>query len=423
MGFHATWAMAVGGMLGGGIYTLAGVVLGFGGPLAWISLLLGGLLAVATAQSYSRLTIELGDGAAPIDVLLREGRRHTAGLLSWGLLVVYVLALAVYTFTFSSYVGGALGVSPALAALAIMGALVAVNLLGIRQPAGVQIVAVWVAVAVLAGLAAVGLWRFRPENLVTGVPAGSLAGVVAGAAATFIAFEGFELLAYDVDEIRDPRRTLRSSLPWAVVAVAVAYAVVTLGAASLVGAGALIEHKDAALAYAAHQGLGTPGLVLVTIAAAASAASAINATLFSAARLLRTAAGRGLLPAALVRSNRRGSPVPAIVGLGVLGAGVAVAMSLDALVQVASFGFLVLFAVVNGIAAARLRGRRWLSLAGTLGTAAAAAVVLAELAREHPYELVWFVAALALAGVAHFLFHGRRPARGKQALAGGARLV
>src|SRR3954451_24047344 len=137
MGFHATWAMAVGGMIGGGIYTLAGVVLGFGGPLAWISLLLGGLLALATAQSYSRLTIELGDGAVPIDVLLREQRWHMAGLLSWGLLVVYVLALAVYTFTFSSYVGGALGVSPALPALAIMGVLVLVNLFGIRQPAGV----------------------------------------------------------------------------------------------------------------------------------------------------------------------------------------------------------------------------------------------------------------------------------------------
>ena len=34
--FHSGWALAVGGMIGGGIYTLAGVILGVAGPLAGI---------------------------------------------------------------------------------------------------------------------------------------------------------------------------------------------------------------------------------------------------------------------------------------------------------------------------------------------------------------------------------------------------
>lgn len=57
--FHSGWALAVGGMIGGGIYTLAGVILGVAGPLAWVSLLLGSnpmlpaALWPATANAFS----------------------------------------------------------------------------------------------------------------------------------------------------------------------------------------------------------------------------------------------------------------------------------------------------------------------------------------------------------------------------------
>jgi amino acid transporter len=43
-------------MIGGGIYTLAGVILGVAGPFAWISLVLGSILALITVRSYFKLT-------------------------------------------------------------------------------------------------------------------------------------------------------------------------------------------------------------------------------------------------------------------------------------------------------------------------------------------------------------------------------
>lgn len=404
IGWHAAWALAIGGMIGGGIYTLAGVILSFSGPLASVSLTVGGLLAMLTARSYLALAAQVGEGAVPLELFMRQERTQLAGIASWGLVVFYVFALAVYTFTFGQYVGRALGTHPALVGLAevtIVAALVVINLLGIRQPVTVQLAAVWMELTTLVALAAVGLFAFRPENLHVGVPAGSATGVIAGAAGTFIAFEGFEMLVYDVKEIRNPLRTLRTALPVAILVVGLAYALVTVGAASLVGADELVRHKETALAYAAKRAMGTTGLVLVTITAATSASSAINATLFCVSRLVRTAAQKEMLPSALAWTNRRACPAAALLALAVLGTGVALFASLESLVQAASFAFLALFTVVNALAWRHVGRGKALSLATAIACAVAAAVVLIQLGRSHVRMLFSLAVAIALALAAH----------------------
>lgn len=51
LGFSATWAMAVGGMIGGGIFSTLGVVVGIAGPWAWLS------FAVASVALVARLSV------------------------------------------------------------------------------------------------------------------------------------------------------------------------------------------------------------------------------------------------------------------------------------------------------------------------------------------------------------------------------
>src|SRR5262245_30716576 len=137
LGPQATWAMAVGGMIGGGIYTLAGVLLALAGPLAWISLVLGALVAAITTHSYTGLALPCGECGVPVSIFLQEGRTHTAGILAWGLVVLYVLAIAVYAFTFGHYVAAAFGAPPGVVLLlgaGVIATLIAVNVLGIEEP-------------------------------------------------------------------------------------------------------------------------------------------------------------------------------------------------------------------------------------------------------------------------------------------------
>jgi amino acid transporter len=411
---HAAWAMAVGGMIGGGIYTLAGVILGVAGPFAWLSLLLGSVLALITVRSYFRLTLEVEQEGVPVTFLLEKGQTALAGALAWWLILVYVLAMAVYAFTFSHYLGRALGLSRGAMALIVVltvGSLVAVNLRGVGNSARVQIVAVWLGLLILAGLAFIGFSRWNPQNLVSGVPAGSFTGVFLGMAATFIAFEGFEMLAYDIRELRCPRKVLRKALPLAVIAVAITYSIVTVGAASLVGAGVLVEQEENALAVAGAKAAGKPGLIVVTVAACASAASALNATLFSVARLARFTAERGLLPSICARSNRRNCPHWSIIMLGVASSALAAMSSLETLVQAASLAFLLLFCIVNTLAFFATEQRPLLPLLGAISAAAAAVVVGRTLALSHPWTFGGFLAI----SIVIALVYGIRRSSGRRA--------
>jgi amino acid transporter len=371
-------------MIGGGIYTLAGVIVGIAGPWAWVSILIGALIALATVHSYAQLTSDTGSSGIPLTIYLREGKRSLARGLAWALLGVYVLSLAVYTFTAGHYFAYAIGVSGVwivVIEVLLVGALVGLNLLHVQHPARVQIAAVWAELAILATLAVIGFWKWNPDNLATGVPSGSLGGVIVAAASTFIAFEGFEMLAYDLRELSRPRKIMRKWLPLAVLAVATAYIVVTVGAASLVGAHTLVEHQETALATAGRAAAGVTGMIVVSIAAIASATSAINATLFSAARLARTAAEHRLLPKWCAHCNQYDAPAWSAIAIATGAVIVAAVSELRFLVAIASLGFLSLFCLVNVVALRKRVRRRWIAGAGAFGAAAAAVIVIISFIR------------------------------------------
>lgn len=404
MGFQATWAMAVGGMVGGGIFSVLGVVIDLAGPWAWLSFLLGGLIAMTGGHSYAELAGKFGEGGGAFTFLRDIHRDGFAGSLSWVLIMGYVLTMSVYAFTFGHYVGHVFNFGawfPRVAGVGAIGVLVFINLLGVGEAAKVEIVTVWVKVIILAGLAAIGLWQWNPEMLSKGANEPGFTGALIGAASVFMAYEGFQLLAYDYDDIENPQKTLRRAILTAIVSVIVIYITVAIGSAMLVGAGKLVEQKEVALAAAGQQALGDWGLWLVTIAAAFSTASAINATLFATARLTETVAHHDELPEWFERENKEGIPDRAVIGLGGMAAILAAIGSLGSLVEAASLAFLFTFTVVNALAFYEIKRRRWIPVCGALGGVAALVVLIGRLAEHSPWTLV------LLGGLSIFAVVGR----------------
>ncbi|MCJ7726053.1 MAG: amino acid permease, partial [Acidimicrobiia bacterium] len=105
LGFNATWSMAVGGMVGGGIFSTLGVVIGIAGAWAWLSFMAAGAIALLAGYAYSQLAERYGEGGGAFAFLREIHREGLAGSLSWVLLVGYVLTNAVYAFTFGQYLG------------------------------------------------------------------------------------------------------------------------------------------------------------------------------------------------------------------------------------------------------------------------------------------------------------------------------
>ncbi|MDA3896210.1 MAG: APC family permease [Desulfobacteraceae bacterium] len=401
LGFNGTWSMAVGGMVGGGIFSTLGVVVGIAGAWAWLSFAAAGLIALAAGYSYVKLSAHYGEGGGAFTFLREINEDGFAGSLSWVLIVGYVLTNAVYAFTFGQYLGHVVGLGPwfpRMAGVAIMALFIGLNLRGVGEAGGVEVFLVWFELVVLVGLAGWGLAQWDPPMLSRGVPDSGISAALFGAAAVFMAYEGFQLLTYDYNDIDAPKKTLPRAVLSAIVVVTVVYVIVALGTAMLIGADQVVQHKEVALAIAGRKAFGTIGVVVVTIAAAFSTGSAINATLFATARLASKVAEDGELPAALEHKNTAGIPDRAVIVLGAAAAVLAALGTLTSLVEAASLTFLFTFAVVCGLAFYQGAGARVVTGFGVLTGAAASVALIVRLIRTGPLALV-FLGLLVLIAV------------------------
>lgn len=378
LGFAATWALAAGGMVGGGIYTALGVVVAVAVQWSWLSFVIAGVVALISAYSYAFLANEFEQGGGAFEFLREIHREGIAGSLSWMLIIGYVLTMSVYAYAFCHYVAFALGAGPWVTrglAIAIMAVLVGINLMGTGKTSAVEIVTVAGNLIVLIGLGVFGLLRWDPVQLVAGVEPRPIWGAGIGAASIFMSYEGFQLLAYEYDEIKQPKKILTPALMSAVFFVIVVYAVVAVGATMLAGSLAIVDQKQVALSVAAEVLAGRWGVIVMTVAAGCATAAAINSTLFSTAKLSRRVADDGELPTWFEHRNSHDVPDRAIIFLGTLAALLAVVGSLSTLVEAASLVFLFTFGTVNWIATQYLSANRWIPWLG-VGIAGAIALVL-----------------------------------------------
>lgn len=370
MNFNATWSMAVGGMVGGGIFSVLGVIIQSAGQWAWLSFFIAGVIALISAYSYSQLSLKYNEGGGAFTFLREIEHKGFAGSLSWILILGYILTLSVYAFTFGHYVAHVINAGrwlPRFLAFAVIATFTFVNLKGVGNTSRVEIITVYGKLFVLLGLAVFGIMKWAPEQLTQGISPKPWHAAIIGAGTIFMAYEGFQLLSYDYDDLRKPNKTLPKATLVAVISVIIIYLLVTFGATMIVGAETLIKQKEVALSIAGERAMGIFGLVIVTIAAAFSTGSAINATLFSTSRLMESVAEKKDLPHLFVKENDSNIPYYALLTIAGVATSLAIIGSLNSLVDAASIIFLFTFGTVNFIAFQQKVKWKWVCLTGAIG--------------------------------------------------------
>jgi hypothetical protein len=213
--------------------------------------------------------------------------------------------------------------------------------------------------------------------------------MLAGGMIIFLAYEGFELIANSGKDVRNPEKTLPKAFYTAVGFVIVLYVAVALVTVGNLSVSKVVEAKDYALAEAARPFMGQPGFALIAFAALLSTASAINATLYGAARLSYAVAQDGELPDELEK-NAWDEPV---VGLDISAAIpllVANLFDLSSISTMGSSGFLLVFAAVNAAnvrVAKQTHSRWWISASGCIMCLTALGVLLWHTAVESPMQI------------------------------------
>ena len=400
MSFNATWSMAVGGMVGGGIFSVLGVIIYTAGQWAWLSFIVAGIIALISANSYAKLSVKYKESGGAYTYLKKIKQNNMAAGLAWVLILGYILTVSVYAFTFGHYVANVFTLGawfPRFLAFLSIAMLTYINLKGVEESSWFEIITVWGKLFILLGLSLFGIIKWDSAQLTANIEPQPVYTSMIGAAFIFMAYEGFQLVSYDYDEIRNPQKNLPKAIISAVIAVTVIYVLVTIGATMIVGAETLVQQKEIALAVAGKKALGVTGLIVVTIAAGFSTGSAINATLFSTARLMEHVASNNDLPHQLTKRNKSNIPYYAILIIASFSAVLAVAGSLTILVDSASLIFLITFGIVNYIGFIEKIRYRYLSLAGSIMCLLAIILSSFEQAKENPVLLIITVMLILLA--------------------------
>ncbi|WP_417887893.1 APC family permease [Zunongwangia sp.] len=401
LGWPSVWALAAGGMVGGGIYTALGVVVSVSGQWAWLSFLISGIIAATSVYSYVTLANKFEESGGAFTYLREINKEGIAGSLSWLLLLGYVLTMAVYAFAFGHYLSFAINASPLitrLLAIGVMVGLVALNLAGVTKTKKVEIAIVSLNLICLIGLAIVGFLRWDSLKLLSGIEPRPLWSVPIGAASIFMAYEGFQLLTYEYSDIKKPKKILKPTIMFAIGFVILIYIAVAIGATMLAGALTIISQKQVSLSVAAQDALGTPGLIVMTVAAVFATAAAINSTLFSSAKLAKRVSDDKELPS-FFDKTKNNVPYRSVILLGVLSTILAVIGKLSSLIEAASMIFLITFGTVNIIALQFIdKSKKWIPYLG-IGSIVLE-VLIARLAIVAPVQLgiLVFLALLIIIG-------------------------
>ena len=420
IGLWGAVAIGVGGMVGGGIFAVLGLSVELAGGGAPLAFLLAGVVALLTANSYVHLTLAFPNRGGTVTFL---NEAFGTGVLSGGLNVMlwlsYLVMLALYAQAFGSY-GASFLAGPAqpLARHVLLSAVVVtitgLNVLGADVVGRAETVIVGAQGRHPAAVRGRGRAR-RPRRPSRSGHVVTPAGAGRRRHAHLPGLRGLRAHRQRRRGRDHPRTTLPRAYHLAVGFVVALYVAVALVAVGAVPAATLVDAKDYALAVAARPSLGEAGFALVAVAAMLSTASAINASLYGAARVSFVIARSGELPEALERKvwNR---PIEGLLITGGATLVLANLVPLASIAAVGSAGFLLIFTFVN-VAAGRLSGRTGARRSSAWLAAGASAVafltLLVQVARTHPAQL-WFVgglSVLAFGGERLYRYTvGRRPA-------------
>jgi hypothetical protein len=418
LGLKELIAMGVGGMVGGGIFSVLGLSVALSGHAAPIAFALGGLIAFLTGFSYNKLGLTYhSDGGSFTYLEHAFKHRNISGIGGWLLLTGYVGTLALYAYTFGVY-GSAMfgqnmhvhGMQHLLESLILL-LFLGVNLYGVKAAGKSEDVIVMVKVLILSLFAVVGLFYVKADHLLPVFNLGKT-GVLMGAALIFVAYEGFELIPNAVNEMENPHRDLGRGILISIVITVAIYILVSLVAVGNLLPQEISRYKEYALAVAARPFLGKSGFMLIGLGALLSTASAINATLFGTARLGMVMAQESELPRVFCHRERtKDIPYASLIFITFLTLLFVNTTDLTIISSFASSTFLLIFAAIN-LSAIRLRARIGINLiiplTGLVLSFSSWTVLLIYLCKTNWGGLAWIGAFYLCVIVAEIFFSERK---------------
>jgi APA family basic amino acid/polyamine antiporter len=358
-------AFGIGAVIGTGIFVIIGEAIADSGPAIVLSFVLAGVTCVFSALAYAELASTIPVSGSAYTYAYATMGEILAWIIGWDLVLEYGVSVAAVAVGWGAYFkelldslfgitlpdsialppgdGGSVNVPAAALVLAVT----AVLIFGVRQSARSNTVMVIIKLTVLAFFIAVGVTAFNGDHFSDFAPNG-FNGVVDAAALIFFAYIGFDAVSTASEESNRPQRDLPIAIVGSLLICTLIYIAV-----STVAVGALpadeLAGEDAPLAIALSEGAGIGWAAdIVTFGALVAITSVVLTILFGQTRICFSMSRDGLLPQALCRVNEKTrTPILLTAMFGCAIALLAAFVPLAEIAKLVNIGTLFAFVLVN----------------------------------------------------------------------------
>lgn len=391
-------SIGIGGMVGGGIFAVLGLAVSLAKGSTPIAFLLAGIIAFLTAYSYAKLSLAFPDTGGTVRFIDEGfGESVFSGFLNNLLWISYIIMLSLYASAFGSYAPKLFSITNTrldfhIYATAIVIIATIINYYSLKLVGMVESYAVIFKLIILLSFIAIGFIGLRGNpNLAQLTPSNWVDPIkmFAGGMIIFVAYEGFELIANAAPNIENKEKNIKKAYLYSVIFVILLYiaiAVVTVGSLEF---SEIQKAEDYALAEAAKPMLGKLGFVIITIAALISTFSAINASIYGAAQVNYDTAKDNELPHSFLLTLH-GKPIGLMLTV-ILTLIMVNTVQLEVISTAGSIGFLLIFGIVNFIAARlsnKIGAKKYLCIFASIMCLISCVVLVAQQIKDKPLSII-----------------------------------
>ncbi len=419
LGLKELIAIALGGMIGGGIFTVLGISVALIGTLTPIAILIGGFIAILAAYSYVKLAQYYQDEGATYSFykLTYPNSHFAASVIGWFVIFGYISTLALYAYTFSSYAisstvyANDVWVRKTLA-IAVIAFFAGVNIVSVKGMGKLEDLMVYSKLIILTFISIVLIHNGETSiqefalQLTNDVKNSSVLNVLIVASITFVSYEGFQLVIHAINEMDEPKKNIPKAIYSAIILAILIYVIIATGALFAIPADDLVNNKEYALAAGAGGMLGELGFSLVIFGAVLATSSAISATLFGSSRLMSVIATDGYFPKILAL-RKKAIPIYAIITLALIASGLVVIGGLQLILEFGSITFLLvslLMAIANFKIRRNTESSLLLTLFSIIGLSIGTLLILYYELLHQPNQMLAIITLYVILAVFAWLF-------------------
>jgi basic amino acid/polyamine antiporter, APA family len=221
------------GNVGSSIYYALGLVAIYAAGMTPVVFVIAGVIFAATAATYAEATTMYPEAGGSSSFARRAFNEFWSFFAAWAQMLTYIITIAISAFFVPHYLGvfwEPLGESPAdiFAGIIVVIILGALNIVGVRESAGVNVGFAVTDFLTQVALVVVGVFLvLDPELLVNQVDFGTTPTVgdfLIAIPVAMVAYTGIETVSNMAEEARDYQRTIPRGIGLVVFAVAVIYA-------------------------------------------------------------------------------------------------------------------------------------------------------------------------------------------------------